>query len=271
MKPAKTRYSTYDPELLALFLAIKHFCHVQGSQNALADALSRLEVNALHTGDATVVDFRALALAQVNDPELAHLRTQSSLRLQAVPLPFSDGLSIVCDVSTPFRDPLLWTQTCGDAWARSCPKCQRAKVHRHYTAPLATFATPDIHFDRVHIDLVGPLPPSNGCAYLLTCIDCFTWWDSGNLINPFMAIPIADSTADTVARAFIQTWISHYGVPSSVTTDRGRQFTSHHVDCLYTTIRDQTHPNNSLSPDCKRPCRDVPQAVESSSQSISTT
>jgi len=37
-----------------------------------------------------------------------------------------------------------------------------------------TFNTPDFHFDLVHIDLVGPLPTSQGCTYLLTCVDCFT-------------------------------------------------------------------------------------------------
>ena len=47
-------------------------------------------------------------------------------------------------------------------WARSCVQCQRAKVHRHTTTPLATFATPDARFDQIHLDLVGPLPPSQG-------------------------------------------------------------------------------------------------------------
>ena len=58
--------------------------------------------------------------------------------------------------------------------ARCCLHCQLSKVHWHTTAPLATFTTPYSQFDKVHIDLVGPLPPSWGYVYLLTCIDCFT-------------------------------------------------------------------------------------------------
>jgi len=35
----------------------------------------------------------------------------------------------------------------------------------------SNFKTPDARFANIHIDLVGPLPPSKGNVYLLTCID----------------------------------------------------------------------------------------------------
>ena len=98
--------------------------------------------------------------------------------------------------------------------------------------PLSTFATPDTRFDQVHIDLVGPLPPSSGSVYLLTCVDRFTHWPE--------AVPIPDSTEETVARAFIQTWIAHFGTPSAVTTDRGRQFESH-LWCEFSNLLGTKH------------------------------
>ena len=55
-------------------------------------------------------------------------------------------------------------------WSRNCLHCQRCKVYRHTTPP-GCFSLPDSCFQHVHIDLVGPLPPSNGFSYIFTCVD----------------------------------------------------------------------------------------------------
>ncbi|XP_017302025.1 uncharacterized protein LOC103515183 [Diaphorina citri] len=103
-------------------------------------------------------------------------------------------------------------------WVRQCHKCQISKVHKHERSPLVHFLVPDERFAHVHIDIVGPLPSSKGYTYLLTCIDRFTRW--------FEAIPLTDQSAEIVAQAFFNGWISRFGTPVYLVTDQGRNFLS---------------------------------------------
>ena len=65
---------------------------------------------------------------------------------------------------------------------------------------------------------MGPLPPSKVYSYLLTCIESFTRWPE--------AFPLTNITAESVSQTFVNGWISRFGIPSTITTDLGKQFES---------------------------------------------
>ncbi|GBM21590.1 Retrovirus-related Pol polyprotein from transposon 412 [Araneus ventricosus] len=103
-------------------------------------------------------------------------------------------------------------------WVRCCESCQISKIQRHTKTPLGTFSLLDARFTHIHIDIVGPLPSSEGHNYLLTIIDRFSRWSE--------AIPIPDMRAKTICRAIFDTWISRFGCPSVITFDQGSQLRS---------------------------------------------
>ena len=103
-------------------------------------------------------------------------------------------------------------------WCRRCHPCQSSKVARHTKAPLEHFPAPDRQFGSIHVDLVGPLPPSEGMTYIFTIIDRYSRWPE--------AIPISDCSASTCPKALVRHWIARFGVPDHVVSDRGAQFTS---------------------------------------------
>ena len=104
------------------------------------------------------------------------------------------------------------------AWAKSCLRCQAAKFHRHTASPVAHFAPTTRRFDHVHVDLVGPLPPSQNHHHLFTAVDRCTMWA--------VAIPLVDAQTTTCASAFAAYCrVARFGVPSDMASDRGSQFT----------------------------------------------
>ena len=117
-------------------------------------------------------------------------------------------------------DRFFWPSMNKDirTWTQHCIPCQKTKVHRHTKSSQGTFATPDCCFTYVHVDIVGPLPTSNKHSYILTMIDRFTRWLSVHAIK--------DTSAKNIAKIFIENWVSNFGTPSIITTDRGQQFQS---------------------------------------------
>ncbi|XP_066950804.1 uncharacterized protein [Macrobrachium rosenbergii] len=58
-----------------------------------------------------------------------------------------------------------------------------------------------------------PLSQSWGARHLLIIIDCSTHWPE--------ATPMDEASTTSCAEALLSSWISHFGVPNSITTDRG--------------------------------------------------
>ena len=95
---------------------------------------------------------------------------------------------------------------------------QLLKVHRHIKAPLQEYELPQARFSHVNINIVRPLPPSQGYTHLLTMVDRFTRWPE--------AIPLSSTETKDIATACVTHWVARFGVPKEITSDRGAQFTS---------------------------------------------
>jgi transposase InsO family protein len=76
--------------------------------------------------------------------------------------------------------------------------------------------------------LVLPLPRSAGFSYLLTVQDRTTRWVE--------AIPLAAVTAADCAAGFFQGWVQRFGLPDTITSDRGPQFASSLWSALYSLL-----------------------------------
>jgi transposase InsO family protein len=124
--------------------------------------------------------------------------------------------------------------------AKACLYCQRGKVHKHVHPQPAEIPVPHRRFAHIHVDLVRPLPPLHGHTYLFTIIDRTSRWPE--------AIPLSSITVADSARALFTGWVSRFGVPATITSDRGAQFTSALWGGLCSLLNIQHSPTTAYHP-----------------------
>jgi len=231
--------------------------HVPGVYNHVADALSRPSPQQLPLPPATWVNNVAattpsaarMAAEQATCPHVAILHRSPRLQITTQDV---QGVPLLGDTSTGTFRPLVpqtlrrsvfdslhglahpgrratrrlissrfvWQGLAKEVntWSSQCLQCQRSKIHRHVHVLPEKIPVPHRRFAHLHVDLVGPLPPSQGFTHVFTVIDRSTRWPD--------AFPISDTSAATCARVLLEGWVTRFGVPETITSDRGAQFTS---------------------------------------------
>ncbi|GFR81299.1 Gypsy retrotransposon integrase-like protein 1 [Elysia marginata] len=124
----------------------------------------------------------------------------------------------LASIKSQFSWPNLYSDV--KKYVRPCHVCQiKPRTGHDKPAPLQHVHVVEEPFQRVIIDIVGPLPVSEDrFEYLLTMVDVVTRWAE--------AVPLRRITATDVAESLFQIFC-RLGFPLEIQSDRGQQFMSH--------------------------------------------
>jgi len=103
-------------------------------------------------------------------------------------------------------------------YCRSCRECQKTAPKVQYQNPLIPLPLIDVPFQRVAMDIIGPLPKSSrGHRYILVVMDYATRYPK--------AVPLRTASAKAVAKELFLL-CSRVGIVKEVLTDQGSCFMS---------------------------------------------
>ena len=118
------------------------------------------------------------------------------------------------------RQSFFWSGMKDDIqnYCKQCHQCASRKPTKPNRTPLgSSFVSEPL--EKCSIYIFGPLPKTtSGNSYVLVICDCFTRWTE--------AIALPNQEAETVAKAFVDNYLSRFGVPLIVHSDQGSNFTS---------------------------------------------
>ena len=86
---------------------------------------------------------------------------------------------------------------------------------------------------------------ANGRKYILVITDDFTKYTE--------LVAIEDKKADTVVKAFFESWVCQHGVPTAIVSDRGKEFLNKTVKKLCEMLGVDHSPTSSYHPQSNAP------------------
>ncbi|KAH9632155.1 hypothetical protein HF086_006589, partial [Spodoptera exigua] len=104
-------------------------------------------------------------------------------------------------------------------YVQKCEKCQKEKYSRYTKEPMTITTTATEAFQKIFMDVVGPLErDEENFSYILT-IQC-------ELTKYIEAYPMKTKSTKEVAEKFVNNFILRFGIPEIIATDRGTEFIS---------------------------------------------
>lgn len=279
--------------------------HIRGTQNILADTLSRMYHNpndeveiAEPVSSAILLEFplafEDILQHQLKDPELEPIIQELKEGKEHRPYFLSKGVLCCCarrggspKVVLPavlipmvfhyfhssavgghlgihksiakIRKEFIYKGMDRDIAERvkTCHTCSVSKPSQNSKIGLLASEVAERPFEKVFIDYVGAFPRSkSGNKFLLVAVDAFSKF--------CWLMPLKAATAKLTIRALQSQLLQHFGIPETIVSDNGSQFTSHefHSFCKGNGIRHvTTSPYYPQPSHCERFNRNLRSAL----------
>jgi len=187
--------------------------HIPGVENVTADALSRLLGKSVPqsaagyvppgTMEATAAATLQQQLQSVHNATVGHLGVDRTLELL--------GQHFNVDVTPQLRRDVR-------QFVASCAICQKTRLRQPKVVQQVQTTAVFEPFQHLAVDTMGPLPEdAAGNKFIIVITDMFTRFVE--------LVPCVDTTAVAAANALLAV-VGRYGVPTSIRSDQGSQFTA---------------------------------------------